>query len=171
MDFGSDTTIDGHVRLILMDCFETLVQLTDQGYVARNGIEIFIEHFTIKRGIPIVVISDAPEAAIANALRQAGLLARIAGIYDTRAADQMADSRVRKRLDVPLAEMNLDAKSAVFIGDSPLDAEAARHHGVPFIRVPRSEDRTFSFVRLIYGPSRYRSGEFIIHLAQAYRLP
>ncbi len=171
MDFGSDTIIGGHVRLILMDCFETLVQLTDKGYVARNGIERFIVHFTSQRGIPIVVISDAPEAAIANALRQAGLLTRIAGIYDTRAADQLADSRARKRLDVPLAEMNIDAKSSVFIGDSPLDAEAARYHGVPFIRVPRSEDRSFSFVRLIDGPSRYRSGEFIVHLEQTYRTP
>jgi phosphoglycolate phosphatase-like HAD superfamily hydrolase len=171
MEYGSDTRIGSHVRLILMDCFETLVQLTDQGYVARTGIERFIQHFSGKRQIPIVVISDAPEAAIVNALRQAGLLTRISGIYDARASEHLAEGRVRKRLDVPLSDMKSTAAATVFIGDSPLDADAARYHQVPFIRVPRSEDRTFSFIRLIDGPSRYRSGEFIVHLEQAYRLP
>jgi len=171
MDFGSDTVISLNVKLILMDCFETLVQLADHGYAPRKGIERFIEHFATLRKIPILVISDAPEAAIANALRQAGLLNRVAGIYDTRTADQLAGSRARKRLDLPLAEMQIDTHEAVFIGDSQLDAEAAKYHGVPFIRVPRSEDRDFSFERLIGGPSRYRSGEFVMHLEKAYRLP
>ena len=171
MDFGSDTVIGPQVQVILMDCFETLVQLTDHGYAARKGIERFITHFATERKIPLIVISDAPEAAIANALRQAGLLKRIAGIYDTRSADMLPDSRARKRLDLPLKDMQLDARVSVFIGDSPLDAQAAQYHGVPFIRVPRSEDRDFSFERLIAGPSRYRSGEFVVHLEQAYRLP
>lgn len=169
MQFGSDTVISRQVRLILMDCFETLVQLTGDGYVARNGIHRFLDHFAVARRIPILVISDAPEAAIAGALRQAGLLARISGIYDSRAADVLPGSRSRKRLDLPLTEMGIPASAAVFIGDSPLDAAAAHHHGVPFIRVPRSEDHTFSFERLIDGPSRYRSGEFVEHLDQTYR--
>ena len=171
MEHGSDTVIGSHVRLILMDCFETLVQLTENGYCARKGIDRFIDHFAIKRRIPIVVISDAPEAAIANALRQAGLLARVSGIYDTRTADTLEDSRARKRLDIPLAELQIDVNAAVFIGDSPLDALAALHHHVPFIRVPRSEDRDFSFERLIAGSSKYRSGEFLVHLEQAYLKP
>lgn len=171
MEYGSDTVIGAHVRVILMDCFETLVQLTEHGYSARKGIERFIDHFATTRKIPLIVISDAPEAAIANALRQAGLLNRIAGIYDTRSADKLPDSRARKRLDLPLKDMQLEASMSVFIGDSQLDAQAAQFHGVPFIRVPRSEDREFSFERLISGPSRYRSGEFIVHLEQAYRLP
>lgn len=171
MEFGSDTIIGSHVRLILMDCFETLVQLTDHGYSARKGIDRFFEHFATMRKIPIVVISDAPEAAIANALRQAGLLARVSGIYDTRSSDKFADSRVRKRLDIPLAELQIEMNEAVFIGDSPLDAQAAQHHGMTFIRVPRSEDRGFSFERLIAGPSKYRSGEFLVHLEQTYLKP
>ena len=169
MNYGSDTVIGKQVRLILMDCFETLIQLTADGYVARHGIHRFIDHFSVQRRVPIIVLSDAPEAAITGALRQAGLLAQMSGIYDTRAADQLPGGRARKRLDLPLRDHGISNEAAVFVGDSQLDAEAARHHGVPFIRVPRSEDREFSFERLIDGPSRYRSGEYSVHFDQAFR--
>ncbi len=171
MQFGSDTVIGLHVRLILMDCFDTLVQFGDEGYQPRRGIHRFLDVFAADRRVPVAVISDAPEAAIAGALRQAGLLARITGMYDRKASDDLGAGRLRKRLDIPLAEHHLRPAQAVFIGDSPLDAEAAKHHGVPFVRVPRSEDRTFSFERLIAGPSRYNSGEFAEHLGNEFGRP
>ena len=91
------------------------------------------------------------------------------GIYHAgNAAEQLAGGKTRKRLDVPLAEFAVPAEAAVFIGDSPLDAEAARHHGVPFIRIPRSEDRGFSLDVLLHGPSRYRSTEFSAHLLKSF---
>ncbi len=167
MQHGSDTVIGPQARVLLMDCFETLVHLGDGGYRARTGIERFLDHFSRRRAIPVVVVSDAPEADVTGALRQAGLLAWIAGIFDRR----QLDTRGRKSLDRILAELGMTAAEAVFIGDSPLDAEAARTHGVPFIRVPRSEDRGFSFERLISGPSRYRSGEFMVHLDNEFRRP
>ena len=56
----------------------------------------------------------------------------------------------------------------MFIGDSPLDAEAARQHQIPFIRVPRSEDLEFTFDCLIGGPSRYNSNQFSSVLFERY---
>ncbi len=170
-DFGSDTIISPRVRLILMDCFETLVQFHGHGYIARQGVEPFLDTFTVGQRIPVVVISDAPEAVIVGALRQAGLLARIATIHDGRVSEPLGEGRSRKRLDVPLFELGVRPDQAVFIGDSQLDAEAAQFYKVPFIRVPRSEDRSFSFARLIAGPSRYRSGEFDEHVKNEYRQP
>ncbi len=168
MQFGANTVIGLRVRLILMDCFETLVALGDEGYRPRRGVNRFLTAFVSERRVPVVVISDAPEPAIVGALRQAGLLPQIQAIYDRRAADHLGSGRVRKRLDLPLQDLRLSPQQAVFIGDSPLDAEASRHHQVPFIRVPRSEDQGFTFEQLISGPSRYRSGEFALHLANAY---
>lgn len=169
--FGSDTVIEQGVRLILMDCFETLVQFHEHGYVARQGIELFLNTFAVSQRIPIVVVSDAPEPVIVSALRQAGLLARIHTIHDGSVSEPLGEGRNRKRLDVPLRALGLRPNQAVFIGDSQLDAEAAKHYRVPFIRVPRSEDRGFSFARLIDGPSRYLSGEFDEHVKNEYRQP
>ena len=171
MQHGSDTVIGPSVKLIVMDCFETLVQLGPEGYRPRLGIQRFLDVFAVDRRVPVVVISDAPEAAVIGALRQAGLLGRVSGIFDRRAAEVLPGGRSRKRIDLPIAERGLASHQAVFIGDSQLDGEAALHHGVPFIRVPRSEDRSFSFERLISGPSRYRSGEFVEHLENEYGSP
>ena len=49
------------------------------------------------------------------------------------------------------------------------DSLAAGEFGVPFIRVPRSEDATFSFAQLISGPSRYRSGDFTAVMLDRYK--
>jgi hypothetical protein len=73
-----------------------------------------------------------------------------------------------KRLDAVIARFAVPIEQVVFIGDSPLDAAAAQHHGVPFIRVPRSEDREFSFAGLIKGPSRYQSSEFTSIFIERY---
>lgn len=171
MQFGSQTVIAPTVQLVLMDCFETLIQFGPEGYKPRHGIVRFLEALATERRIPVVVISDAPEPAIASALRQAGLLPRIASVYDRRASDDLGAGRIRKRLDLPLMELGIAPHRAVFIGDSPLDAEAAHYHGVPFIRVPRSEDRSFNFVRLLSGPSEYNSGEFSLLFTQEFPRP
>jgi phosphoglycolate phosphatase-like HAD superfamily hydrolase len=169
MQFGSETVITSEVQLILMDCFETLIQFGAEGYTPRKGIVRFLETIAAERRIPVVVISDAPEAAIAGALRQAGLLPRIASVYDRRACEDLGEGRMRKRLDLPLTTFGIAPHRAVFIGDSPLDAQAAQHHGVPFIRVPRSEDRGFSFEQLLSGPSSYQSAEFSAHFVRELR--
>ena len=170
MQFGSDTVIGPRVRMLLMDCFETLVELGTGGYVPRRGLRRFLDEMA-SRGLVAAVISDAPEPAVVGALRQAGLLGRFSAIYDRRTAVEIGNGRLRKRLDVPLADAGIAPSEAVFIGDSPLDADAAQLHRVPFIRIPRSEDRAFSFEQLISGPSKYASAEFACTFDQHYRRP
>ena len=160
--FGADTVIPSGVRLILMDCFETLVALEDGKYQPRLGVVELLRHFVKrKQPVPIVVISDAPEAQVKAAISQAGIHRLLARIYHAgNAAEILPEGRARKRLDLPLKDYKVTAAESVFIGDSPLDAEAAAHHGLPFIRVPRSEDIDFSFATLVAGPSRYASQDF-----------
>ncbi len=168
--FGADTVISGKTRLILMDCFETLVVLKDGNYEPRQGVVKFLDHFTGKHALPIAVISDATAVAVNAALRQAKLFSRIRDIYHVEnASEALSAGRLRKRLDIPLRDYALHPDQAVFIGDSPLDAEAAAHYGVPFIRVPRSEDQNFSFAGLIKGPSRYDSGEFLGNMLRTFQ--
>ena len=167
--FGGATTIGLDVRLILLDCFETMVELEGTSYRPRLGMPEFLTHFGSRIGVPIGVISDAKLIEVEAALAQARLRSFVVTIYHAdNAAEQLANGRMRKRLDVPVADFKVKAHQVVFIGDSPLDAEAAQHHGVQFIRVPRSEDRTFSFANLITGPSRYRSQEFNITFLDRY---
>jgi phosphoglycolate phosphatase-like HAD superfamily hydrolase len=167
--FGGATTIGPDVRLILLDCFETMVELDGATYRPRLGMTDFLTHFGARIGIPILVVSDATKQEVDAALTQARLASYVVKVYHAgNAAEDLGDGRRRKRLDVPLADFSVKPTQAVFIGDSPLDAQAAQHYGVGFIRVPRSEDRSFSFATLISGPSRYRSQEFSITFLDRY---
>lgn len=167
--FGAATVITPQVRLIILDCFETLVELEGGAYRPRRGVHEFLAHFHGRPNTTLVVASDAEEHLVLATLAQAGILGRFAALYHAgNAMEDLGDGRVRKRLDVPLAAHGVGPEEAVFIGDSPLDAEAARHHRLPFIRVPRSEDRAFSFTTLIGGPSRYNSAEFSAAFLEQY---
>lgn len=168
-ELGSTTVISSTVRLLLMDCFETLVELTPSGYQSRRGITEFLTHFVQQRQIPLVVISDAAVADLQQALDQAGLLRWCRALYHAgNAADIQADGRTLKRLDIPLRDFGVSPAECVFIGDSPFDALAAQHFAVPFIRVPRSEDHTFNFACLITGPSGYSNHAFTRTLLKRY---
>lgn len=167
--FGGDTRIPPQVRLILCDCFETLVELDGPSYRARRGVCDFLDHFAKRKGVPVGVVSDAEEILVLKALEQAGLRRRIVAVFHRGNASRMLeDGRHRKRLEPALAHFKVAPASAVFIGDSPLDGEAAKEAGVPFVRVPRSEDRGFTFTRLISGASRYHSGEFSSQFLDTY---
>ncbi len=166
---GADTVLSDRHRLVLMDCFETLVQFQDGHYIARNGIIAFLEEITRRRRKTVVVISDAAEPVVVAALKEANLQGYLREVYHAgNSAEDLGHGRLRKRLNVPLKQLGFTREEAVFIGDSPMDAEAAGHHRVPFIRVPRSEDATFTFLSLLTGPSRYDSGEFSQTMLNAY---
>jgi phosphoglycolate phosphatase-like HAD superfamily hydrolase len=167
---GSQTVILPSTQLILLDCFETLVQLDGTAYRARLGVEAFLDHYAVMRRVPCVVISDATETAVETALDQAKLRARFGALYHAgNALQTFPDGRSLKRLDRPLHDLGIAAKDAVFIGDSKFDEVAARHFKVPFIRIPRSEDHRFSLATLITGASQYNSGEFEIRMLNRYR--
>lgn len=166
---GSQTTITVRTRLILLDCFETLVELDGDRYRPRLGIPKFLRHFTERRPVPLAVISDAPLERIGPALQEAGVPAVFAGIWHAGDAIEEVEGRLIKRLDVPLRALGVAASEAIYIGDSPYDEQAAIRASVPFIRVPRSEDRQFSFATLIDGPSRYDSAQFTTAFLRRYK--
>jgi beta-phosphoglucomutase-like phosphatase (HAD superfamily) len=167
--FGGGTVITHDTRLILLDCFETLVELEGGAYRPRRGMRDFLAHFASRVGTPLAVVSDAGRSEVERAVASAGVGGFLVRIYHgDNAAEDLGGGRRRKRLDLAVADFKVTPAQAVFIGDSPLDAEAARHYGVRFIRVPRSEDRGFSFASLITGPSRYRSQEFNLKFLECY---
>lgn len=166
--FGAGTVIPNDIGLIILDCFETLVEMRERVYIARQGIPEFLDHFA-RRQVPLAVLSDGEQGAVEAALAQAGIADRIGLVVGAPTSlVQLPDGRVLKRLDHMLQRYGLPLSSVVFIGDSPLDAEAAKHFQVPFVRVPRSEDRDFSFSILIHGPSRYQSSEFTAVFLERY---
>ena len=166
----SGTVITHDIRLILLDCFETLVELEGGSYRPRRGMGDFLAHFAGRIGTPVAVVSDAAQAEVARAVDASGLGGHLVRIYHAgNAAEDLGGGRARKRLDLAVADFKIRPEQAVFIGDSPLDAEAAQHYGLRFIRVPRSEDRGFSFASLITGPSRYQSQEFNLKFLERYR--
>ncbi len=168
--FGAATTIGPDIRLLLLDCFETIVEMDNGVYRPRLGMVDFLTHFGARNGIPIAVISDAAQAAVEQALEQAKVRTYFLTIYHAgNAAEDLGSGRFRKRLDLAVQQFHIKPNQTLFIGDSPLDAEAAQYYGVQFIRVPRSEDRSFSFANLITGPSRYRSQEFNITFLDHYK--
>lgn len=165
----SQTVIGPWVQLIMLDCFETLVEMDSARYRARLGVNKFLAHFFRQQGIPCVVVSDGAMDQVMGALMQAGLTTEVSAIYHAgNALEKFPDGRTRKRLDRPLADFTVQANQSIFIGDSKLDQTAAEYYKVPFIRVPRSEDIRFSLDRLITGPSNYLSGEFEINFLHRY---
>jgi len=169
MQFGAATVITAATKVLMMDCFETLVAYVDGAYVAREGIVAFLVHHITRRQLPLAVVSDATESAVVAALRQAGLWSYVNHCFhDGNAQEKTSEGRTSKRLDVVLQFYRVQASEAVFIGDSPMDARDAQRYQVPFIRVPRSEDRSFSFATLIQGPSFYTSGHFSSVMLKEY---
>jgi len=167
--FGAATVITDAIKLILLDCFETLVQLDGGTYHARPGVVEFLAYHARQPGRVLAVASDCDEQRVRSALAEAGLLDAFAGVYHAgNAVDEDAEGRLNKRLDVPMRDFAARPEQVAFIGDSPLDADAARRYGVLFIRVPRSEDRSFSFATLIAGPSKYNSVEFSAAFLERY---
>jgi phosphoglycolate phosphatase-like HAD superfamily hydrolase len=161
---GSTTVIGPGIEVLLLDCFETLVEREGDGYRPRLGMLAFLRHYQ-GQGLCLAVVSDGPEVLVRKALMQAGVSRLLKGVFHRGdSVDSFDDGQPRKRLDRVLAALGYVPQVAVFIGDSPLDARAAETYGLDFIRVPRSEDRSFSFVRLIGGASRYSSSEMLVHL-------
>lgn len=131
-----------------------------RSYVPRHGIHAFLRHFEAQ-GAYMVIHSDAQRELVQRALVQAGLIDAFDAIYDAdNAGVSLDDDTALKCLDIPMKDYHVGRTQTVFIGDSPMDAISAHNYGVPFIRVPRSEDQTFTFAMLISGPSRYSSEIF-----------
>ncbi|MDA3961887.1 MAG: HAD family hydrolase [Planctomycetota bacterium] len=171
-EFGSATIIDDSVQLLVLDCFDTLVELDGDNYRLRQGVAAFLKHYGERVGLPMVVLSDAEGPTLLRVLAHTGLTPWFKALYyapESVAPD--ANGVLHKRLDHPLRDFHVKPEQALFIGDSKLDAQAAQRYGLGFIRVPGSADRDFTFTRLIKGPSRYRSEEYTTRMLKRYQTP
>lgn len=167
--FGGATVIPPDLALLVLDCYETLIELDGARYVPRRGIVQLLDNIGLVRGLPIAVVSDGEQATVEDSIAQAGLADRFAKVWGApESLGCTPEGRMLKRLDLVPACFGVPLPRCVYIGDSPLDAEAAKYHGMPFIRVPRSEDRSFTFAKLIDGPSRYQSNEFSAVFLERY---
>ncbi|MFW5846418.1 MAG: HAD family hydrolase [Planctomycetota bacterium] len=169
VQFGSDTVLDDSMRLVVFDCFDTLVCMRQRRYIARNGVRRLLNHLAKQRR-ELAILSDGSERGVRSALQQAGLGNRFPEIFAVeRACELGADGIMRKRLDRVMAHFRRSPAETVFIGDSPIDAEAARSQGAHFIRVPGEADTDFSFAQLLDGASHYHSECYVDRLLRSYR--
>lgn len=168
-EFGSTTIIPDDAALLILDCFDTLVELEGEGYRVRKGIGAFLDHYGERLGIPLVVHSDAAVDHLHAVLETTGIGHHFRRAYGSPDATEQSDEGLLlKRLDLPLRDFGVVADLAIFIGDSKLDVLSAQRYGVGFIRVPGSADTDFDFRQLIKGPSNYRSQEYSTRLFRRY---
>ncbi|MHC5067410.1 MAG: HAD family hydrolase [Planctomycetota bacterium] len=159
--FGSKTMLDDDLVGVALDCFDTLVELDEATYRPRRGVIGFLEYCRDQRGLVLVVLSDAHSDRLRRVLQGTGLDHYFDRLYyGCGAIDIDDEGRPMKHFRNVLADYSITAEQLLFIGDSPLDAEAARRAEIKFIRVPGSADREFGFRRLITGPSGYNSGAY-----------
>src|ERR1043165_7046173 len=100
--FGGATTIGPDVRLILLDCFETMVELDGTTYRPRLGMTDFLTHFGARVGVPLAVTGDAKRGEGAGGLARARMAPFLLAVSHVgNAAEEPGSGRMRKRLDVP----------------------------------------------------------------------
>jgi hypothetical protein len=94
--FGATTMIGPDIRLLLLDCFETIVEMEKGVYRPRLGIIDFLTHFGARVGIPIAVVSDASLKAVTQALGQAQLASYFVTVYHAdNASEELGEGRKR----------------------------------------------------------------------------
>ena len=112
-------------------------------WMLRYGFLNFIEYFSVQKNIDIVISSDGQKKRLTEIARQFGVYDRLKAIYGAEHIDKWD---YLKRLDKILNQCQVEARDAVFIGDSQVDQFSAEKHGVPFIQVPNTiSERAFSF--------------------------
>ncbi len=152
-------SIPAKARLIIVDAHDTVLKrdlsrdldhpfVDPRGreaieWVLRDGFLNFLDYFVASRGKRVVVSSDGNATKLHEILERFGAAHRISHIYGREHLDPES---YLKRLDQILADLEVAADEAVFIGDGRIDELSAQRYGVRFIRVPGTlDDVRFSF--------------------------
>jgi len=129
-------------------------------WMLRYGFLNFIEYFAVQKGIEIVISSDGQKRRLTGIARKFGIYDKLKAIYGAEHIDKWD---YLKRLDKILTQCDVEAKDAVFIGDSQVDRFSAEKYGVPFIQVPNTvSERTFSFNSFL--EIEFHSGDYGLDL-------
>jgi len=142
--------VDAHDTIFKPDLSRTQADIFDDPmkkeritWMLRYGFLNFIEYFAVQKKIEIVISSDGQKRRLTAIARQFGIYDKLKAIYGAEHIDKWD---YLKQLDKILAHCQIEAKDAVFIGDSQVDRFSAEKHGVPFIQVPNTvSERAFSF--------------------------
>ncbi|MCP4046770.1 MAG: phosphoenolpyruvate carboxykinase (ATP), partial [Gammaproteobacteria bacterium] len=146
-------------KLIIVDAHDTIFQpdlsRTDTDvfkdpmkkeritWMLRYGFLNFVEYFAVQKKLDIVISSDGRKRRLTRIARRFGIYDNLKAIYGAEHIDKWD---YLKQLDKILDHCEVEARDAVFIGDSQVDQFSAEKYGIPFIQVPNTvSERAFSF--------------------------
>ena len=138
-----DTIFQPDLSRTQADIFRDPMKKERITWMLRYGFLNFIEYFAVQKNLDIVISSDGQKTRLTRIAKRFGILNKLKAIYGAEHIDKWDHL---KRLDKILDQCQLEAKDAVFIGDSQVDQFSAEKYGMPFIQVPNTvSERAFSF--------------------------
>lgn len=140
-----EDTVTAGYDLVIFDFYDTLVQMDEEEWIPRKGIERLLWGLQ-KSGKTLAVCSDAGEDLIAERLGE--YKDCFVGIYGH--SDLVCEDEVQyKNLALICQETGIPEERTIFVGDNNegLDQRSAEKYGINFIEVPRTMLTTeFDFV-------------------------
>jgi len=138
-----DTIFQPDLSRTQADIFKDPMKKERITWMLRYGFLNFIEYFAVQKNLDIVISSDGQKKRLTRIAKRFGILNKLKAIYGAEHIDKWDHL---KRLDKILDQCQVEAKEAVFIGDSQVDQFSAEKYGMPFIQVPNTvSERAFSF--------------------------
>ena len=155
-----DTIFQPDLSRTNADIFKDPMKKERITWMLRYGFLNFIEYFAVQKKLDIVISSDGQKRRLTRIAKRFGVYDKLKAIYGAEHIDKWD---YLKRLDKILDDDQVEAKDAVFIGDSQVDQFSAEKYGVPFIPVPNTvSERAFSFNSFL--EIEFGSGDFGLEL-------
>ena len=138
-----DTIFQPDLSRTHTDVFKDPMKKERITWMLRYGFLNFIEYFAVQKKLQIVISSDGRKRRLTRIAKRFGIYDKLKAIYGAEHIDKWD---YLKQLDKILDHCEVEAKDAVFIGDSQVDQFSAEKYGIPFIQVPNTvSERAFSF--------------------------
>ncbi len=138
-----DTIFQPDLSRTHTDVFKDPMKKERITWMLRYGFLNFVEYFAVQKKLDIVISSDGHKRRLTRIARRFGIYDNLKAIYGSEHIDKWD---YLKQLDKILDHCEVEARDAVFIGDSQVDQFSAEKYGIPFIQVPNTvSERAFSF--------------------------
>lgn len=138
----------GDYDLVILDFYDTIVQMEGEEWVPRNGIPELLEALK-DAGKILAVCSDAGEEHIVE--RLGNLVSYFVGIYGHSNLVQ-EDETHYKNLGCICQDTGVQKERTVFVGDNHkgLDQRSGEHYSIEYVKVPNArEDKEYDFSQLV----------------------
>ena len=161
-----DTIFQPDLSRTQADIFKDPMKKERITWMLRYGFLNFIEYFAVQKKLEIVISSDGQKRRLTRIAKRFGIYNKLEAIYGSEHIDKWD---YLKRLDKILDDRQVEAKDAVFIGDSQVDQFSAEKYGVPFILVPNTiSERAFSFNSFL--EIEFGSGDYGLELINLHEI-